>query len=153
MMLVVQETRLMVVGRGKKLVVTKPPGWLLQPVSTLAVCVCVLIILFIYQDNPRSLLQSQYWTIMLVVQETRLVVVGREKKLVVTKPPGWLLQPVSTLAVCVCVLIILFISLGQPKVSATKSVLDDDAGSARDSPGGGGKCRYRTRMTTKASSL
>ena len=43
--------------------------------------------------------------------------------------------------------------LGQPKASATKSVLDDDAGSARDSPGGGGKCRYRTRMTTKASSL
>ena len=46
--------------------------------------------------------------------------------------------------------------LGQPKASATKSVLDDDAGSARDSPGGGGKGketrRYKaTRMTTAAS--
>ena len=51
--------------------------------------------------------------------------------------------------VCMCTDYI----LGQPKASATKSVLDDDAGSARDSPGGGGKCRYRTRMTTKASSL
>ena len=54
--------------------------------------------------------------------------------------------------VCMCTDYFIYI-LGQPKASATKSVLDDDAGSARDSPGGGGKCRYRTRMTTKASSL
>ena len=53
--------------------------------------------------------------------------------------------------VCMCTDYFIYI-LGQPKASATKSVLDDDAGSARDSPGGG-KCRYRTRMTTKASSL
>ena len=57
--------------------------------------------------------------------------------------------------VCMCTDYFIYIS-GQPKASATKSVLDDDAGSARDSPGGGGKGketrRYKaTRMTATAS--
>ena len=46
------------------------------------------------------------------------------------------------------------ILLGKLKACATKSVLDNSPGSARDSPGGGGKKKescHATRMTAAAS--